>query len=540
MRCRTVRFRFDSGQTMNRVLSLATVLGLLLPATAMPQDMSRAMPPVVDTIVIVTRNVFGPDEAEANMAFRAANSLHVTTRTSVVRRELLFRVGEPYDSALVAETERNLRRLGVFRDVAIDTVRVGSRFAVVVQTADGWTTQLNFSAYSTGGTFSWSAGLAERNLLGTATRAGASYRDEPDRTAVTFDVGTVRTLGTPVAIEAIYDDLSDGALGTWTFGIPWRASTDRFAFGLRGGAGRERLLRYTAGNAEPTDSLQRRIFTQSAYVSRAVRATAAGYVRVGVAARVLRAEHVGYADTGSVVPDTVTGLVGLVGEMSRSRFKVVTHYNGFARDFDVDLSSRLLVTTWLAPETFGYESNGLGVDLVAQTGVSLGRGFATIAVKANALYNSNGLDSGQVWAGLTAATLPFPRNATVFHVELGIQEGVVLGSEYDIGHGLGPRAFGPHSFTGTRMIWGSLEHRAFLIDEVLGMLGIGFAAFVDYGGAWFVDEPRRLGGDVGAGLRLGATRATGPNVGRIDLAYKFGEGFEGGRWVLSFGRGFAF
>jgi hypothetical protein len=90
------------------------------------------------------------------------------------------------------------------------------------------------------------------------------------------------------------------------------------------------------------------------------------------------------------------------------------------------------------------------------------------------------------------------------------------------------------------MIWGALEHRAFLIDEVFGMLGVGFAAFVDYGGAWFEDDRRRLGGDVGVGVRLGATRATGPNVGRIDLAYKFGEGLDGSRWVVSFGRGFAF
>ena len=140
---------------MKCVLSLGTVLGLLLPVAALPQDMPRAGPPVVDTIVIVTRNVFGSEEAHENMAFRAANSLHVTTRVAVVRRELLFRAGEPYDSALVAETERNLRRLGIFRDVTIDSARVGSRLGVIVQTADGWTTQLNLSAYYTGGTFSW-------------------------------------------------------------------------------------------------------------------------------------------------------------------------------------------------------------------------------------------------------------------------------------------------------------------------------------------------------------------------------------------------
>ena len=90
------------------------------------------------------------------------------------------------------------------------------------------------------------------------------------------------------------------------------------------------------------------------------------------------------------------------------------------------------------------------------------------------------------------------------------------------------------------MFWLAAEHRAFLIDEVFGLLGVGFAGFVDYGGAWYSDQPRRTGGDVGFGLRLGSTRSSGPNVGRIDIGYRFGEGFEGNRWALSFGQGFAF
>ncbi len=523
---------------MRYVRYFGPILGLLFPVAALAQEVPRATPPVVDTIIVVAGNVFGAEEAHANIAFRAANSLHITTRQSVVRRELLFQAGEPYDSALVAETERNLRRMGIFRDVTVDSVRVGSWLAVVVQTADGWTTQPQVSAYSTGGTLSWSAGLAEMNFLGTATRASASYRDEPDRTAVTFGIGMERAFGSPVAVGAVYDDLSDGERGGWTLGIPWRALTDRQSFQLIGSAGRERILRYRDGAL--TDSVQRRSIFQSANVAHAVRASAAGYVRIGLAGQIFRAEHLTYADTGLAVPDTVTGAIGAFAEVSHARYKVVTHYNGFARDFDVDLSSRMTMSTWLAPAAFGYATTGVGVGIVAQTGVAIDRGFATIQARANALYNSNGLDSGQAWVGLTVATLPFPRNATVFHVEMGAQRGIAYGAEYDIGHGLGPRAFGPHSFTGTRMIWGSLEHRAFVIDEVFGLLGIGFAAFVDYGGAWFADQSRRLGGDVGAGLRWGPTRATGPNVARIDLAYKFGEGFDGSRWVVSFGRGFAF
>jgi hypothetical protein len=112
--------------------------------------------------------------------------------------------------------------------------------------------------------------------------------------------------------------------------------------------------------------------------------------------------------------------------------------------------------------------------------------------------------------------------------------------EFDLGHGIGPRSFGPHAFTGDRSVWGTFEHRVFLVDDLFNLLGLGFAGFVDYGGAWFDGDSPRFGGDVGFGLRTGATRATGVNIGRIDLAYQFGDGRTGGRWVISTGRGFPF
>ena len=90
------------------------------------------------------------------------------------------------------------------------------------------------------------------------------------------------------------------------------------------------------------------------------------------------------------------------------------------------------------------------------------------------------------------------------------------------------------------MVWGVLEHRMLLVDEFVGLFGLGVAGFLDYGGAWFSDQPTRFGGDVGVGLRLGTTRSTSNNLGRLDVAYRFGDGFVGNRWVFSFGRAFDF
>lgn len=495
----------------------------------------------MDSISIDTQNIFSPDEARTSALFRVTNGLHVTTQDYVVRRELLFRVGEPFDSARVAETERNLRGLGVFRDVAIDTLRAAGRLVVNVATADGWSTNLNLNARSTGGVFTWSAGLTERNVLGTANMAGVSYRSEVDRDALRVQGRINRALGSRVIAEGFYDDFSDGKLGSWIVGVPYRALGDRESVELRGEAANRRILQFrTENDVLDTTAYRRTAFVQRAKVSWAPMAGSGGYLRVGLTGQVRHEEFVLQDDTALAVPDTVTGAVGAFAEWFRPRFQVVTHYNGFAREEDVDLGTRVVFGVWVAPASFGYDRTGVAPTVEAQTGAAFGPFFAQFRARVHGLFDSGGLDSGQVWGGITLASQVIPRQATVLHVEGGVQERPLPGAEFDLGHGLGPRALAPHAFTGTRNIWGTLEHRAFLVDDFLGLIGIGLAGFVDYGGAWFDDQDARFGGNVGLGLRLGTTRSSGPNVGRFDLAYQFGDGITGNRWVFSFGRSYEF
>ena len=101
--------------------------------------------------------------------------------------------------------------------------------------------------------------------------------------------------------------------------------------------------------------------------------------------------------------------------------------------------------------------------------------------------------------------------------------------------------FGVHEFTGTRMAWLALEDRILVTDELWGLVGVGLAPFLDWGGAWYADEGSRLGGDVGIALRLGPTRAVRGDVGEIALGYRFGAGFRpGSRWAVAVRKGVAF
>ena len=123
---------------------------------------------------------------------------------------------------------------------------------------------------------------------------------------------------------------------------------------------------------------------------------------------------------------------------------------------------------------------------------------------------------------------------------MGWQDSPAPGSEFDFGLGIVPRAFRQHAFTGDRAFLTSAEYRFTLTNEAAKLAAIGLGAFVDFGGAWWHDSPRRTGWDFGLGLRLGPTRATNVKSTRVDLAYRLKNDAQPGGWVVVVGSGFAF
>ena len=122
-----------------------------------------------------------------------------------------------------------------------------------------------------------------------------------------------------------------------------------------------------------------------------------------------------------------------------------------------------------------------------------------------------------------------------------MQKNPYPGEEFDLGLTFGPRGFPAHSFTGDRAFFTTAEYRWVAADNLFGLVGIGLAAFGDYGGAWYSGSATRTGTDVGVGIRLGSTRsASGKAVTRIDLARRFPNDVLGAAWVVAIGAGFPF
>lgn len=512
-----------------------------VPADSADSAMARsaASDDTLRAVELDRRDIFDPNER--GWIARVANALHIQTRAATIRRELLFRAGEPYDSARVAESARNLRALAVFRRVRIDTVRTDSGLVAQVLTKDGWSTKADWRFRSTGGEVAYTIGLVEDNLLGTASSAAVRYRKTPDRTSVTLGFRRPRLFAGTVGLGLIYEDRSDGRLSSLALEQPFYSLTSRLGFRLETEDRDERVLQFFEGANVARDTLTHRFTLVRGSGAWALRASSEGYLRIGVTAQVRRED---FRMETSTAPfgSTVTGAVGPYVTWNRASFLVTRGYAGFAREEDVDLGLTVRLGVMLAPKAFGYDRDGLAPLLSARAGARLpgGSGFGYLEALANGLYDSAGLDSGSVQFAATAVLQPAPHHAGIVHVEGGWLEDPVPGAEFDLGLGVGPRAFRSHAFTGDRSYFTTAEYRLTLVDDFIGQVGLGIAGFVDHGGAWYAGERRRTGWDAGIGLRVGATRSTDTEALRFDLARRFANDAQGAGWVVTVGKGFVF
>jgi hypothetical protein len=492
---------------------------------------------VVRGVQLQRSDIFDPNER--SWFARLANQLHILTRPAVIRREVLFRAGEPYDSALVAESERNLRALGIFRRVQIDSVRTPTGLMLRVHTKDGWSTQADWRFRSTGGEVAFTIGLVETNLLGTASTAAIRYRDDPDRSSVALSFRRPRLFAGTVGVGLQYENRSDGHISAMALERPFFSLTSRRAFRFEAEDHRERVLRFFEGEELPSDTLSRRFSLVRASTAWAVRASSAGFFRLGVMGQVQRDDFKLEASP-EPFPKTVLGSLGPYLIWNRARFIVTQGYAGFSREEDVDIGTTIRAGLQLAPSAFGYDRGGIGPSILGRVGATLPAGFAYVDAIANGLFTAAGLDSGGVQLAGTVVLQPAPRHVAVMHLEGGWLENPVPGEEFDLGLGSGPRAFGSHAFTGDRSFFATAEYRYTVFENLGGMVGLGMAGFVDYGGAWYAGSRRRVGWDAGIGLRVGASRSSDTPALRFDLARRFANDVESSGWVLTIGKGFAF
>jgi hypothetical protein len=529
----------DPGKSQLIGRAVLVVLAALAPAGAQAQDSTArdSLPPIIQSVRLQRLNIFADTEATFFLP-RLANRFHVTTRAEVVRHELLFREGEAYDSARIAESARNLRALGVFRFVHIDSATIDSTFAVRVRTQDAWSSKPEFGFRSTGGQVAWRATLVEENLFGTASQLAIGYSKEPDRSTFLFGLRRPRLIASTIGLGLQYQDRSDGHLFGGALYRPFLSFTDRYAWSLALDSRNERILRYYEGARQPADTLQRDLGAFGTSVGWGIRSTSRDYHRLGLSGRLWQDQYVQHDSLFGTIH--AVGTLGASWEWKHARYVVVRGFST-TREEDIDLSTSVAVGLTASPSWFGFAEHGVTPSIGARIGGILARRtFGYLDINAHGRFTSAGLDSGAVQVAATALYGPAERHSFVAHAWAGWLDQPRPGGEFDLGLGVGPRGFRLHAFSGDRGVFSSVEYRYLFATDWLKVMDLGIAGFVDYGGAWYAGSKRRTGWDTGIGLRFNPSRTTDQMMTRIDLVYRARSDTDPSGWLVVIGRGLVF
>ena len=512
------------------LLSLAAV-----PVCGQPGQEEPAPPPPIGNIEIVGREVFDERGGGLFAPHRVANRIHVRTRDHVIRRELLFETGDPFDLELIDQTERNLRSLWFLRDARVETSEVDEdldgrpeRVDAVVTTWDRWSLAPRVDFSQVQDRTIWEIGVSEKNLLGFGKAITVSHRQNLDRVTDRVRYEDPQLIGSNVGLAASLADLSDGHERLLTLDRGYLSLRDPWAFsaGIVSVARTEPIVEHGV----EVERLPLRGEFVDLEAGHALLRGDNHAVRVHGAYRSHRSQ------VGGDHRDYSGPEVGL--RTVTHRFVRLTHVNQFERTEDFNLGTESHAVLRLStpalggqPATFVSVGYRHGLRLRDDHFVVLGVGF-------------DGRREGGGWrnsvAAVNARYLRKHSTRTAFVGKLDYAHGHDFDPEVQLrlGAETGLRGYPVRQFTGTRSLLLTAEERVFFADDVWQLFSFGVAGFVDSGFVWPAGRPVDLGDlrtGVGVSLLVGSHRLASRGGVRFDLGYALDpvEGPDGRpkRWV---------
>ncbi len=508
-RCKSVR--------TNNLVAFLFLGPVFLPAVAaFCQNGSAAMPepapaPVIQQLEIESREIL--DAADKVPLSGLVNLLHIRTKRHVIRQELLFREQDRYDHDLLYESARNLRGLGLFSDVRINTIpHTHDSVKVVVLTRDRWTTSLNTSYKLLGGVHYFGIGLVEDNLLGLGKAIDMSYNQSSDHILRQVQYRDTRLFGTRYTTGLKFQHNSDRESYDAILTRPFYAWQSRWGGKISLQSANGIYRRFLHGELVEEPSLRERnaelVF--DVYHGRATK----HHFMIGAA----------FSDNRIGTERRAINLVGAGFGLMKRTFREMTDLDKFEQIEDAP--SGMLAEALVGID---YEAKPRRVEQfylrqrfgLARTHLSLPSFYANTLFQA--FYDRKQLNDVIFNAELKTFKsisnhLLVMRAAWTQIANFTVTQSLLLGDEN------GLRGYSLRDRTGTRRLIFNFEDRIRSRIKVY-MFGFGLAAFADLGNAWEEGEPvkwQSLQSSFGLGLRIGNSRFTSA-LNRLDVAYNTTE-----------------
>lgn len=515
-----------------------------IPMDALSEDRhSVTEGPVIDSVEIHPGNVFDLTQPKYNnFLFRLANALHIITRKSVIRRELLLDVGDPYDTALVNESTRNLRRLPYLlgTDIWLKTGVEGEHI-LVVETSDKWTTTGGVSFHRSGGRNDLQIGLEESNFLGYGITMSHDYFIlDDDRDFYQVEFGDDRVWGRDFSCYLFYSDNPRAGRLSATVGRPFYSLQQKWG-GRLGVSRLNRRVDYYIAQFLVAQERLRKDNLQVEYYYRLGSKYMKYYfmTRYDYVDLLARSRNIYVPSVDSLLPppaeDSLVHYVELAFRIQQIHYAVFERLRRFHKPQDVNLGldARISIGRGYEP---GFDRRIYRyVSWWPQYSLAVGPNLIIMGVLGEQWFADGSLYRQRLEWYLSAYSRYHKNHTLASRVSL-LSDRLSNRSftlYLDEDHGL--RGYPAFSFNGENRLIINIENRFFSDVEVLAV-GLGAVAFADIGNIWTrSSEPaaKNTKWSIGAGLRFGVSRSTQAEVVRVDFAYAP----ERKSWEISIGTG---
>jgi outer membrane protein assembly factor BamA len=466
------------------------------------------------------------DPREDKSLYRLANRLHIKTRESAIRAQLLFTSGDRYSARLIQETERVLRRLDFIQDATIHPIAYdGQKVDLLVQTRDVWTLQPGFSYERKGGENATSIEVEEENLLGYGKSVKVEWSKDVERTAVLVQYRDPNVLWSRWRSELAYSINDDGRLRLINLDRPFYSLDSRWSAGG---------TLFDFSRVDPRYDLGEIVdeFRHEESFAEIRGGISAGLVN-GWTRRWLagfRYDHnefavePGRAPPAELPPDRRLAYPWVGLSFIEDEYRTTQNLDQIGRLEDLYFGTSMGLTLGYASESLGSDRNAVIATAGARTALPFNERHLMFV---DAAFSGR-LESGDIADGLVSGNARYywrwhPR-ATFFALASGeASEALDPEEQIQLGGDSGLRGYPLRYQTGTSRALLTLEQRVYTEWFPWRLFYIGGAMFFDMGRTWgrgaVGAESRGWLKDVGIGLRLGNARGAFGSVLHFDVAF---------------------
>jgi outer membrane protein assembly factor BamA len=483
---------------------------------------------VIGKIDIDIRNIFDQSDArESNGLFLLANRLHIRTKRSTVKAQLLFASGDKYRGRVLAETERTLRLLTYIYDARVVPVRYADgKVDVKVITKDVWTLSPGVSFGRTGGTDTTKLNLQDTNFLGWGKTLQITRGSDVDRTSDTIQWTDPNVFGSRWTSALAYSDSSDGSERSlqvirpfYSLDAPWSTKITALSFDRT-------VSRYNLGEIVDQFNDNENSYELSGGLSN-------GYIdgwtkRLTFGMRYDRNIFLPTPGTSlpaqQLPPDRTLSYPFVGFDILQDKYKKVGDENQIGRTEDLYFGTEITGEVGLSNGAFGADRNAIMLAAKAL------RGFELTELQQLFLTSdfSSRIEDGRARNLITdGAAKYYWRWREDWLLYAGLSATVTDALDPDmqllLGGDNGLRGYPLRYESGTSRALFTVEQRFYTDWYPFRLVRVGGAIFADVGRTWgsgvIGNSDPGLLRDVGFGLRLGNTRSGLGNVLHIDFAF---------------------